>query len=188
MADANSLDNQIYTGTWVNHSYGRIAGGTLTLTRENGGLLIAFLALFVAAAGRSFWRLTRFILHTIFSSEERRDGVYHQRQAILRNTQIAMDAGLDLMYSRVAWRGRSRSLDGKLTSVAALAITVATVFVVSGAFGVVLLHRSSSAGIKSWRTDNLRYLLIECHSRIRQRSPHYWHELRQYDIVLGRHC
>ncbi|KAH6614799.1 hypothetical protein C7974DRAFT_442811 [Boeremia exigua] len=46
----DSSCNDIYTGFWVNQAYGPLRGACLTLSHEVGGLLIAFLALFVTAA------------------------------------------------------------------------------------------------------------------------------------------
>lgn len=77
---------RIYTGVWTNWSHGAVFGRTLTIDRRDGDLLIAFIALFVTIVGTSFWRLACFALHSFFSSEATRDGIYHQRQAILRNS------------------------------------------------------------------------------------------------------
>ncbi|KAK3984168.1 hypothetical protein QBC44DRAFT_313457 [Cladorrhinum sp. PSN332] len=38
----------IFTGIWTNWSKGKVMGWTLTLTRSNGNLVIAFLAAFIA--------------------------------------------------------------------------------------------------------------------------------------------
>lgn len=129
-----SADGDVYTGGWINHSLGKIHGATLTLTSESGGLLIAFLAIFVGATAGSFWKITRYILHMSFSSEKKLDAVYHQRQAILRNTQLPSDAALDLFLARFAWRGRARHLDRKLTCVAILALIVYITFTAAGMY------------------------------------------------------
>lgn len=44
----------IYTGFWVNWTYGPVKGATITLSHRDAGFLTAFLALFVSVAGRSF--------------------------------------------------------------------------------------------------------------------------------------
>lgn len=54
-------------------------------SRSDGGLLSSFIALFVTFSGTCFWRLACFVLHLRFSSYRPEDGLYHQRQAILRN-------------------------------------------------------------------------------------------------------
>jgi hypothetical protein len=43
-----SEHESVFLGIWTNWSHGSVAGLTLTTTLQNGGLLIAFLALFVS--------------------------------------------------------------------------------------------------------------------------------------------
>lgn len=97
---------EIYTGVWTNWSKGSIFGRTLTLQRRDGDLLIAFVALFVTIVGTSFWRLACFALHSLFSSEASRDGIYHQRQAILRNSANGASGLWHLLRALNAWRKR----------------------------------------------------------------------------------
>jgi hypothetical protein len=47
MTDSTSYP--VYLGTWINWSRGPVFGATLTLTRNDANLLIAFVAFFVAA-------------------------------------------------------------------------------------------------------------------------------------------
>lgn len=75
-----------YLGLWINWSHGRVLGSTLTLSYRDGGLLTAFVALFVAIAGGALWRITAFIFHQICAGQNVQDGLHHQQQAILRNT------------------------------------------------------------------------------------------------------
>ena len=76
----------VYLGIWTNWSHGKIREATLTVSRRNGGLLTAFLALLVGVAGTSFWRIGCFFIHRYFSSKVAADALYHQRQVILRNS------------------------------------------------------------------------------------------------------
>lgn len=140
-----SRDTDVYTGVWINHSLGKIHGATLTLTSDNGGLLIAFLAIFVGAAAGSFWKIARYVLHMSFSSEKKLDAVHHQRQAILRNTQLPSDAALDLLMARFAWRGRAKKLDRKLTFVAFFAFIVYAAFTVAGMWQYLLFDPGSQS-------------------------------------------
>lgn len=87
MADlGSSTDIPVYLGVWTNWSKGKIAGATLTLTHRDGALLTAFLAIFITFAGTSFWQLASFVLHQSLSSDDLKDGLYHQIQAVLRNS------------------------------------------------------------------------------------------------------
>lgn len=108
-AVTNSIpDDSVYTGVWINWSHGRVRGATLTLTHRDGGLLTAFLALFVTVVGISFWRLFCFAMHTRFSAMNvSQDGLYHQRQAVLRN---AATSTIGLRYFvQMVWAWRSRA-------------------------------------------------------------------------------
>ena len=135
MSGTISHDDDVYTGIWINRSHSTINGATLTLDRRSGAFLIAFLALFVGAAGRNFWKIVRFILHLSFSAESNLDGLHYQRQAILRNAAIAHDAVVDLLFARFAWRKTGKHVDRRSLPVALLAFCVAASFVVSGKFG-----------------------------------------------------
>ncbi len=127
VVSAGSGTYQVHIGFWTNWSFGRVAGATLTLTKTNGALLIAFTAIFVGATGTSFWRLACFLLHRAFSSPTEQDAVYHQRQAILRNVTDAVDAARMLANAMWMWRGKASRPYRRLlpTILAALLITAA---------------------------------------------------------------
>ena len=97
----------VYTGFWVNWSYGWTRGATLTLSHRDAGFLTAFLALFVSIAGRYFWRLFCFTVHSRLSTNNSQDGLYHQQQAVLRNAATDV-TGLHL-FLQLAWHWRNRS-------------------------------------------------------------------------------
>ncbi|KAH8879807.1 hypothetical protein GQ53DRAFT_833851 [Thozetella sp. PMI_491] len=80
---------RVHVGTWTNWSHGSVFGATLTLTRRDGNLLIAFMAFFVSVVGARLWRILCLGLHRAFSTPNRRDALHHQRQAILRNSANA---------------------------------------------------------------------------------------------------
>lgn len=119
-----SIQEDIYTGFWVNYSLGAFHGTTLTISQQYGAILIAFIALYVGAAGRSLWKIVRFSLHMAFSSALAQDGVHHQRQAVLRNTSLAHDAALDLLRVYLAWRKRPGHLHKRLVPFVWLAAIV----------------------------------------------------------------
>lgn len=87
-----------------------LRGVTLTLTKRDGGLLTALLALFVTVVGKSFWRLFCFAAHTFLSTNTPQDGLYHQRQAVLRNADGTLVGLRSLMQLAWRWRGRSPRL------------------------------------------------------------------------------
>lgn len=83
-------------------------GATLTLTRTNANLLIAFIAFFVTVVATHLWGIICFTIHYCYSSPEPRDGLYHQRQAILRNSQGPMTSLLTAVQLGWAWRRVTR--------------------------------------------------------------------------------
>jgi hypothetical protein len=107
-------------------------GATLTLSRQKGTFLIAFLALFVATAGTSFWKIVRYGLHYGYSSSKMPDGVYHQRQAILRNTPSPLDAALKFLNIGWTWRKRAAKLSWRAFPSLTLALLISIGFTVAG--------------------------------------------------------
>jgi hypothetical protein len=100
-------NHEIYLGIWTNWSHGSVTGLTLTTTLRNGGLLIAFLALFVTFTGTCFWTITSFAFHQMQCRQGSQSAFYHQRQAILRNSSTSAAACWKL--SRLLWAWRKRS-------------------------------------------------------------------------------
>jgi hypothetical protein len=107
MSSANGT--YTYLGPWINWSHGRVKGATLTLQSKYGGLLAAFLAIYVSFTGGMFWRLLSFILHQLYTTKpgRNRDGLHHQRQVILRNSQGASGALWEFAKLSVYWRGKT---------------------------------------------------------------------------------
>ncbi|KAF2184660.1 hypothetical protein K469DRAFT_739283 [Zopfia rhizophila CBS 207.26] len=123
-SEPNSYTYAVHLGFWTNWSYGAIRGGTITLTRQHGGFLIAFLAIYIGMVGKSFWRLGCFTLHRYLSSGELQDGLHHQRWA------------WRLMLSMIAWRRHARRPILRLLPIILLA------FLVSAAFGIASIFSS----------------------------------------------
>jgi hypothetical protein len=124
----------VYLGFWTNWSQGKISGLTLTLTRQNGGLIIAFLAIFVGVAGRSFWRISCLLMHRLLSTASAQDGPYHQRLAILRNSDTA-EAGLTrLIEAAFAWRKHGVQSMKRFLPISTYALVTAACFTAAGLF------------------------------------------------------
>lgn len=101
---STSKSAHTYLGLWINWSHGAVRGSTLTLGSRDGGLLTAFLALFVAIAGGALWRITAFIIHQLRAGQGVQDGLYHQQQAILRNTSSPSAALWQFTKLSYFWR------------------------------------------------------------------------------------
>ncbi|EKG12900.1 hypothetical protein MPH_09999 [Macrophomina phaseolina MS6] len=106
-ASDGSMAYPVHLGIWTNWSRGPVLGATLTVDQQTGGLLIAILAFFITWVGTSFWRICCFIFHQVHSTPKPRDGLYHQRQAILRNASTAESGLTSLLETGWAWRRNS---------------------------------------------------------------------------------
>ena len=125
---------QIYTGVWVNWSRGRLMGSTLTVSTSNGGLLSAFLAIFISLTGIAFWRITSFALHQIRARRAFHDGLHHQQQLIFRNTGTASGAFWQMLQLPKFWRHSARSPWLRTLPVALLALINVVVFAIAAIF------------------------------------------------------
>jgi hypothetical protein len=98
----------IYTGPWVNWSHGLILGSTITLSARNGAILTAFLATFITIVGAQLWKILCFIFHQSRASQKPKDGLYHQRQNVFRNSNSPGGATWSFMQLSWYWRGQAR--------------------------------------------------------------------------------
>ena len=124
----------VQLGVWTDWSRGRVFGATLTCTRQDGNLLIAFLAFFVALVGTRFWRLVCLILHHIYSKETPSDGVHHQRQVLLRNTPNPEAALGTIANMGFSWRHNAKQVWARLLPLLGLAMACLTGFILAGGF------------------------------------------------------
>lgn len=138
-----SSEPGIHIGFWTNWSHGRVLGATLTLDQEDGALLIAFVALFVAFVGARLWKIACYALHHYFSDSANRDAIYHQRQAVLRNSDTA-EAGLLRWYRiLIAWRKRTDRLYSRILPLALFCVVMLGIFT---AGGILSSRIASSSG------------------------------------------
>ncbi|KAI0429645.1 hypothetical protein F5Y09DRAFT_356792 [Xylaria sp. FL1042] len=125
-ADSNTADQYpVYVGIWNNWSRGQILGGTLTLGRREANLLIAFTAFFIAFVATRVWRIICFAIHRPCSKKSSQNAIYHQHQAILRNSSAPEDGILLLTHVLRAGKGSTGRFRPLSTAV------VATVCIVS---------------------------------------------------------
>lgn len=127
-----TTDYPVHLGFWTNWSHGRYTGATMTLSHRNGALLIAFLAIFVTTAGTSFWRIVCFAVHQLGSSRMPKDGLYHQRQAILRNAANEASGISALFRLYWAWRGRARDSLRRMLPLLCLNLIIMSIFAGAG--------------------------------------------------------
>ncbi|KAI9833807.1 MAG: hypothetical protein M1826_006330 [Phylliscum demangeonii] len=104
MPEALDASFYVYQGVWTNWQKGRVWGATLTLSPRNAAVLVAILALFVHLTGAQLWGILRFAVHQCRVSSRARDGLYHQQQAVLRNSSSDLGAVRQLLRMSWAWR------------------------------------------------------------------------------------
>ncbi|KAK0650719.1 hypothetical protein DIS24_g6616 [Lasiodiplodia hormozganensis] len=158
----DSSTYSVHIGAWTNWSHGPILGAKLTLDRQSGGLLIAALALFIVWVGTSFWRICCFTFHQVYSSDTAKDGLYHQRQAILRNSGSAWRGLTNLLQAGWAWRRNPKlSVCHTLPMVicaalCACAFVFASIFssMIATSFGDEVLISSPDCGYTNAQLDN----------------------------------
>ena len=140
-----SIDEDVFQGFWVDRSPKSTHGTRLTLDRQSSGLVIAFLALFVAATARSVWKIMRFLLHATLSSCSSQDGTYHQRQAILRNQPLARDALMDLLRLAYVWRDKVHSGQYATLPIALIACLISAASIAAGRFESVAVTTNANS-------------------------------------------
>jgi hypothetical protein len=124
-------DYAVYLGIWTNWAGGRVMGSTLTTTRQNGTLLIAFTAFFIGIVASRFWSILALVLHRLYSRLGT-DALHHQRQAVLRNSSAADNALW--LFIRIAWAWKKRESLIRTLPVMLCALVSISVFIVAGGF------------------------------------------------------
>jgi hypothetical protein len=89
---------------------GKVVGRTLTLPSNNALFLSVFLTLFVRFTGSRLWKIVAFFIHQVRSSSKFEDGLYHQHQAILRNTDSDVGALFALIKLGWGWRKKTNGV------------------------------------------------------------------------------
>ena len=156
---AQTSASSTYTGFWINWSHGATIGATITLNQRDGGLLTAFLAIFVSAAGASCWKITSYAIHQCRASQDYKDALHHQQQAILCNTDGPAGALWGFCQLPWYWRDHAiRSLARSLPLVLLALLNIATF----GVAGIFSSDVTKAAGNETLiRSPHCGYLIVE---------------------------
>ncbi|KAI1123655.1 hypothetical protein F5Y10DRAFT_285832 [Nemania abortiva] len=122
----------VYVGIWINWSRGRVMGSTLTLSRRDADLLIAFTAFFIAFVTTRTWRILCFIFHQLYSTADPQDAIHHQRQTILRNSS-SPESGIHMLL-KLLWANRRSKGWFRPLPTAIIAIVCISSFTIAGGF------------------------------------------------------
>jgi hypothetical protein len=147
----------IYTGAWINWSYGAVTGATLTLSSQHGSFLIAFLALFVRLAGQNLWAIFCYCAFQTRSTQQPTDALYHQLQALLRNSTGDTAALWDLLKLLWRWRTKTESAFRRIIFLAASALFHLATFSAAGIFSSKVSIVDPEVLIKSDECGNWPY-------------------------------
>ena len=180
----------VHVGPWINWSHGPILGSTLTLSERDGGLLTAFLGIFVTAAGASCWKIMSYALHQHRSPRYPQDGIHHQQQAILRNTETPIGASFEL--ARLIWSWRKHALRSFTQTLPLVALAIFN-FVLFGTYIVerIFFIAHSTYGARHTRRARGRFrsLGVSLHCRRRLHKAALTPKLRRARrrLLLGSH-
>ncbi|KAK8137944.1 hypothetical protein PG984_001324 [Apiospora sp. TS-2023a] len=153
LAPSSSAPYPVYVGFWTNWSQGSMFGATLTLTQSNANLLIAFVAFLVTVSTANLWGIICFAAHHLYSTNNPRDTIHHQRQAILRNNAGPFGSFNMLVQLAWAWRkSKKRSLRRLVPLLVCIVVlmsgfTTASIFAARIATGTEALISSPSCGV-----------------------------------------
>lgn len=135
----------VKTGIWTNYDHGQIQGATLTISTRQGGLLIAFLALYVSVTGTRLWAIIRFILHQLNTRRVTRSAFHAQQQLLLRNSGGPLATAYGLLQISWAWKGVARSPLPRSLHFILLALLVLAITLVGGIFSSEVSKASGSS-------------------------------------------
>ncbi|POS78678.1 hypothetical protein DHEL01_v202921 [Diaporthe helianthi] len=141
-----TLQFKVHLGVWTDWSRGRVLGSTLTLTRTQANLLIAFTASFVVFVGSRFWRIACLVLHQSYSSAHPSDALHHQRQALLRNSGSSDSGILAFLALLSAWRTSSVKAIRRTALGLVLAVLCTVAFTLAGGFSSQIQLGSDNHG------------------------------------------
>ena len=136
-------ETHVYTGFWINWSRGHILGSTITLSQRDGGLLTAFLGIFVTVAGAACWTIQSFLIHQHRANRGPSNAIHHQQQVVLRNSNTAGSAAWQIL--QVAWYWRKVANESALQSLALVLLAVSNM-VLFGIAGVFSAEVTKAAG------------------------------------------
>lgn len=187
LANQGIDEDSVYTGAWINWSRGRIGGATITLTRQEGQILTASLALFVTIAGTSFFRLICFALHWVSSSEAPQDGIYHQTQAVLRNATTSATGLRNFLLVAWAWRTHRRQVLSRLVPMIAIAALIASAFSIASIF-VSRVSTSTGDDVLLKGSNCRPYFVQPLPLNLTSLSSSYWSQQGAASLNYARYC
>jgi hypothetical protein len=125
---------------------GRVLGSTLTVPDQYAFIINSLFTIFVTAIGGYTWSIICYVFYQFRATQDERDGLYHEKQVILRTGLPATT--LLWRFLRLAWAWRSHTSHAFLRTGPLASITLFHILV------VLLLGTFSS---KVTDTSNVRH-------------------------------
>lgn len=160
MPEALEASAYVYQGLWTKWSEGKVYGITLTLSPRNTAILVACVALFVQLSGAQLWGVLRFAFHQSRMSKRPEDGLYHQQQAVLRNSTSDLATSRQLLLLAWAWRHRAHRPFVRNLSLIFLALFHFTLFGFAGIFSSKIIQAGQEVLIRSPFCGTLNSLYV----------------------------
>ena len=147
----------VYQGFWIDWSYGRIMGSTITTTQSLGTLAVAALAILVQITGSHLWDIAMFLMHLSSANKMDKNGLHRQQQMLFRNSKGPRSLVFDLFRVFLAWRHlipcAKRQiyifLLALLIGLGFIVASILTTFVVTG-LDIQILANSRMCGYYDW--------------------------------------
>jgi len=114
-------------------------------------VIISFLAIYVSYASTHFWGIISFIVHQSRADTRSRDGLYHQQQAILRNSPTDMNALAQFLKVAWHWREATNGSLRRSAPLGALALIHFLLFYVAGLSSSTVIGSSDVVLLRSDR-------------------------------------
>ncbi len=172
---------QVYRGFWINHKYRVFLGLTLTTSRSQAVVLIAFFPLFIAFAGSELWRIISYIVHQTREPLHPRHDIHQQQQVLLRNTESTSRAAWDHLELALACRGRVKWALMRSLFIVCLATVYAVALVAGGLLSSNLATQSTEVLVSSPNCGDLMIIPQEAPGPV----DDYWRQKIQYNDVEG---
>lgn len=112
------------------------------MTTSHGGLLIAFIALFNTTVGSVMWSLIAYAIHQYRAKHQSGDGVFHQTQALFRNSVQALAFARNTVATGWQWHNRTPHALRRTIPFGCLGLFIPVLFAVAG----ILSSRIAIAG------------------------------------------
>ena len=141
------MSEAVITGQWTDWSSGSILGARITISSQDAGYIIAFIAIFCGLVGSSAWKLVAYIVHLRQATDQGEDGMHFQLQAALRNSATHTAFVLNVVRIIHAWQSRpsSRSTVKRASSLVALATSVSLLFTAAGTLSSKIASSDTAA-------------------------------------------